>query len=255
VDDNGTTDSNGDADSASGGGAGLAATGSDEKTRGVLRRGATAAIRGRLGGVSALVLGVVGIAVAVVGAFLIVRLGFGATSTVDRLMEPVDESIDRIEVRIDQADDAVDRTGLEPERLAELRARSDGLLDMTISANEIFLSVKDHPIYGWLPTDLSKLESALADFHGAAASIDGVVSDVRTGSGLRASDAVIVADALDGMQSRVTGIRSSVEDASRSVRRWIRIGAVAAFLVALWGLWAQVCLARRGWRGTRGRSL
>jgi hypothetical protein len=55
------------------------------------------------------------------------------------------------------------------------------------------------------------------------------------------------------MQAQVTDTRVLIDEAESSLRSWIRLGSFIGFIASLWGLWAQVVLARRGWRGFRGR--
>ena len=209
--------------------------------------------RRRLAGVLALLLGVVGMALAVVVGFLVLRTGFGATGVVDDLIQPVDRAIDRLETRIDQTDDAVDRDGLAPEAVEQLSIRSQSLTDMAGSANDIFSSVQDHAIYRYLPADLADLESSLEAFEDSAALVGDTVSGLGDGEALDAPDARILADELDSMQTRVGDAGDAVDRASRSLRRWIRLGSFAGFLGSIWGLWSQFCLARRGMRGLRGQ--
>lgn len=213
------------------------------------------AVRARLFGFLALILGVVGIVLSVIALFLVLRAGFGVTSAVDDLLEPVSATIDRLETRIDQADDTVDRDGVAPEQMPALRARSEGLLDLTGSAVDLFAAVRDHPVYQWLPADLSALESSLDDYAGGASRIEEVVGRTADGAGLSAADSSTVATEIDTLQAGVVDVRQAVVEAARSLRRWIRIGAFFGFLGVLWGLWAQFCLARRGLRAVRGRPV
>ena len=62
-------------------------------------------------------------------------------------------------------------------------------------------------------------------------------------------------DEIDGMQSSVLDAREDLDDAKSSLRSWLRIGGLLGFLVSLWGLWSQVALGRRGWRGLRNRPV
>lgn len=213
------------------------------------------AVRARLIGFLAVILGIVGIVLSVVALFLVLRIGFGVTSAVDNLLEPVSATIDRLETRIDQADDAVDRDGVMPEQMPELRARSEGLLDVTGSAVDLFTAARDHPMYRWLPAELSALESSLGDYADGASRIEEVVDRTADGDGLSAADSSTVAAEIDTLQAGVVDVRQAVDEAARSLRRWIRIGAFFGFLGALWGSWAQFCLARRGLRAVRGKPV
>ncbi len=212
----------------------------------------TGAGRRRAAGVLALLLGAIGTLLAVVFAFLGLRLLFGASGTVDDLMGPVTEAFDRLEERIDQADDLIDRRGIETEDVSELRARVDSLVDVSTSANRSFDAVQDHAVYGLLPADLSGLDDALDRFETSADNID---ESLGTAPTVRAAAAAAMADEIDGMQGRVTDARATIDDAASSLRSWLRIGGLLGFLVGLWFLWSQLVLARRGWRGVRNQTL
>ncbi len=209
--------------------------------------------RPRLVGLLALLLGVIGSVIMVFTAALVIRLGFTASDTVDRLMEPVEVSFDRMEARIDETDDLVDREGIVDDRVDELQARVDGLVDVSTGAHQVFETIEDHPVYGFLPAELSTLGEALADFETAANTIDDRLGTATNGDRIEGPAAAAVADQLDGMQSRVSEVRELISSAASSLRWWIRFGALLGFLGSLWGLWGQISLARRGWRGFRGR--
>jgi len=212
-------------------------------------------LRRRLTGFLALVLGVVGMLASLVVAFLILRTGFSATSTVDNLLSPVAETIGRVETRIDQADDVVNRNGVASELMPELLARSEGLSDVAGSGRELFTTVTDHPVYGLLPAQLDPLTDALDEFAASAVRVDEVVTSAAEGRDLKAADAELVADELDGLQAKVAGAGDALDDATRSLKRWIRFGAFIGLLVSLWSFWAQFVLARRGLRAVRGRPV
>jgi hypothetical protein len=211
--------------------------------------------RSRIAGLLALVLGIVGSLLMVVLAVLSIRMGFRASGTVDRAMEPVEVAFDRMEARIDEADDLVNRVGTDPDGVDELQARVDSLVDVTTGADQVFASVESHPLYRLLPAELSPLGDALGDFTDSANNVDELLGDTSNGTLLTPAVVDGVADQVDGMQSRVTSARTLLLDAATSLRRWIRIGSFLGFLGSLWGLWAQIQLARRGWRGSRGRDL
>ena len=58
---------------------------------------------------------------------------------------------------------------------------------------------------------------------------------------------------LDELQGRVSDVRELLGSATSSLRRWVRFAALLGFIAALWGLWGQISLAKRGWRALRGR--
>lgn len=206
----------------------------------------------RFGGALALILGVIGVLLALVLAFAALRMLFGASGRVDDAMAPVTSAFDRLEERIDEADDLIDRRGIDEEQVGELRARVDGLVDLADAADRGLEAIEDHPVYGLLPADLSGLGDSLDRFSASAAAIDESLGSSPT---VRSAAAAAMADEINGMQDRVTDARTTIDDAASSLRTWIRIGGLVGFLIALWMLWSQVVLARRGWRGVRNQPV
>lgn len=213
------------------------------------------ALRSRFAGFLALALGVVGVVASVVFAVLVVRAGFGAGSAIDSILAPVSNTLDRIDTRIDQADDDVDRDGVPVELMPTLRARSEGLLDVASSGRDLFTTVEDHPIYQWLPAEMGPLGESLTTFSDGANNIEDLVSGTAENRPLSATDAGVIADEIDVLQAEVAGAGEALDNAARSLKRWLRLGALFAFLASLWSGWAQYCLARRGARALRGRPV
>jgi hypothetical protein len=201
----------------------------------------------------ALLLGLVGILIVLVFALASIRFGFTASDTVDRAMEPIEFSFDRLETRIDETDDLVGPDGIDPDRIDELQARVDGMVDVSTAAHQGFESVEDHPVYGLLPAEISDLGAMLAEFEASANTIDSRLGSASNGQQLSDPAVQAVSDELDDMQSRVSGGRELFGDARSSLRRWIRLGAFLGLLGALWGLWGQISLTKRGFRGLRSR--
>lgn len=209
----------------------------------------------RFVGLLALLLGVIGVLVMAIFAIASIRIGFAASDTVDRAMEPVESAIDRMEARIDESDDLVNRSGIDSSRVDELQARVDGLVDVSTGAHQGFEAVDDHPVYRWLPAALSTLGDELAGFESSAERIDSLLGSSSGGQTVAASAVSGIADELDDMQARVSGLRAMITDAESSLRRWIRLGSFLGLIGSLWGLWGQISLAKRGWKGFRGREL
>lgn len=206
----------------------------------------------RLVGTVATVLGLVGVVVSVVLAVLGLRLLFTASSVADRAMSPIEAAFDRLEQRIDETDDLIDRQGVDAADGPELRARVDGLVDVASLANRGFETIDGHPLYRFLPADLAPLGESLASFEESAVAVD---EQMGPGGSVRATAATRMADQIDGMQGRVTEARDRLDGATSSLRSWLRLGGLIGFLMALWGLWAQWSLVRRGWRGFRNRPV
>ena len=230
-----------------------------DRTKRVERAGepapATGGPRRRLVGLLAMLLGVLGCLLAVVSAFLMLRLLFGASGAVDRLMEPVDRGIERLEVRIDQTDDLIDSGTIDPGNVDELRARIDGLVDITNGVGQGLDRIESHPLYGVLPAGTGDLGSAVDDFVDGAAEIDDRLGRAADGDDVSPAVAATIGDRVDAMQAGVSDVRELADDAASSLATWTRLGSIVGFLASLWGLWAQVSLTRRGWRGFRGRPI
>lgn len=206
----------------------------------------------RLVGLLALILGIGGSVLAVLLAGVMIRVGFTASDTTDRAMEPVVAAFDRLDERVDQTDDLVDPEGIDPDEMGELSARIDGLVDVATGAHQGFEAIDDDPLYGLLPAELSTLRGELADFEDSATTIDDAMGSSSTVSPATAKR---ISDELDGMQSRMSDVRSMINDATTSLRRWLRFGSFLGFLGSLLILWGQVSLSRRGWRGSRARAI
>ncbi len=209
----------------------------------------------RLAGFAALLLGIIGSVVAVALAAIMIRAGFSASDTAEQAMEPVILSFARLETRIDQTDDLVDRDGIEADRIDELRARVDGLVDIATGTNQSFGAVEDDPVYGLLPADLSSLGTALDSFEQSAEEVDTALRGLGGGEPIAPPVATDVAVRLDAMQAQVSAVQGQMNDSQTSLRRWIRFGSFLGFLGSLWLLWSQISLARRGWRGFRARPV
>lgn len=210
--------------------------------------------RSRIVGLVALLLGIIGSLVMVVVAASVIRFGFTASDTVNRAIEPVEVSFDRMEDRIDQIDDLVDRDGIVDDRIDELQARVDGLVDVSTSTHQGFEAVQDHPVYGLLPTEFSSLGDQLETFETSSTEIDSLLGQAEDGDTISPAATVGVAEQVDSMQGKVREVRESITSAADSLRRWIRLGSFFGFLGSLWGLWGQISLAKRGWRGFRGQN-
>ncbi len=208
--------------------------------------------RRRLVGLLALVIGIVGALLAVVVAAVSIRAGFTASDTVEVAMQPVVVSFNRLDDRIDQTDDLVSASAIDPDRLGELAARVDGMVDVSTGAYQSFEAIDDHPLYQLLPAELSTYGEALAGFEESAVVIDDAMGESTT---ISPAATKRISDELDSMQGRVSEVRVLQADAATSLRRWVRFGALMGFLGSLWVLWAQISLARRGWRGFRARPL
>lgn len=206
-------------------------------------------IGGRLAGTLAAVLGLLGCLLSFALLAIAIRSGFLASDVADTTAEPLTAAVDRLETRIDQADDLIDRDGVSGPEFSELQARLDGLADTSASASQAFSAIDDHILYRWLPIDKSELSMSLADFKQGA---DESVGIATTADSLSAVEAGRIGDRINGMQTSVSGTGDLIESTVDSLTNWIRVSALAGFLLALWSLWAQTSLMKRGWRGMRG---
>lgn len=205
----------------------------------------------RVAGLLALVFGLAGVLLSLGAVIVSIGLGISAGDTAARLTTPIELIIDRLEARVDETDDLITRSGEAAGGKAELGARVDGLVDLTMAGTQAFETIDRHPLYGRLPVDRSGLGNLLSDFAAQAETIDSELGSAGT-AGLTAANAATMSDALDMMQADVTPSRSSLESTGTSLTNWTRLVSVAGVVLGLWSAWAQSWLARRGWRGMRG---
>lgn len=214
----------------------------------VVRRGA--GIGARLAGVAAAVLGLIGCLLSFALLAVSIRSGFTAGSVADTTAEPLAAAVDRLETRIDQTDDLIDRDGVSGSEFSELQARLDGLTDTATSASQAFAAIDEHVLYRWLPIDKSELSSSLAGFRQGAEESVRIAQAVDS---LSPAQAARIADRINTMQTSVSGTGDLVESTADSLTNWIRLSGLGGFFASLWSLWAQTSLMKRGWRGMRGQ--
>lgn len=215
------------------------------------RRDDGSGIGRRLGGFLALVLGLVGCVLSLAFLAASLRSGFSANDLAQDAAEPISDAVGRLETRIDQTDDLVDREGVAEPEVAVLRARVDGMVDTSTSASRAFAAVDDHVVYRWLPIDGDELDTTLQAF---ANEVGAIQADVGTSGEVDAAAASQVADRLNTMQASVTAVGDMIDTMVDSHVRSIRLASLAGFFASLWSLWAQWTLTRRGWRGVRGQQ-
>lgn len=215
----------------------------------VVRSGA--GLGGRLAGILAAVLGLIGCLLSFALLAISIRFGFTAGSVAESTAEPLAAAVDRLETRIDQVDDLVDRDGVSGSDFRELQARLDGLVDTATSASQAFSAIDDHVLYRWLPIDKSELASSLDDFEQGADESDAVALSADS---LNSAQAGRIGDRINAMQTSVSGTGDLIESTVDSLKNWIRLSALGGFFVSLWSLWAQISLMKRGWRGIRGQA-
>lgn len=215
----------------------------------VVRRGA--GVGARLAGVLAAALGLLGCLLSFALLAISIRSGFSANGVAETTAEPLAAAVDRLETRIDQTDDLIDRDGVSGSEFSELQARLDGLADTATSASQAFSAIDDHVLYRWLPIDKTELSSSLADFREGA---DESVGIALPADSLTPAQATRVGDRINAMQTSVSGTGELVESTVDSLTNWIRLSALGGFFLSLWLLWAQISLMKRGWRGIRGDS-
>jgi hypothetical protein len=205
----------------------------------------------RLVGITAVLLGLIGSALSMVAAFASVAVGFGAGDGADRLVAPIEITVNRLEIRVDQVDDLVTPSGATAGSQAELEARVDGLVDLATAASQAFATIDDHPVYGRLPVNIDELGESLATLDEGAMTVEVEMESADT-SGLAARNVQVMSEQLNTMQGSFSTVQAHVDAADGSLTSWIRLGSLTGFFASLWSLWAQTWLARRGWRGLRG---
>ncbi len=214
--------------------------------------------RGRVGrrlmGLIAALLGLIGCLVSVILVLFLLRTALGVGDAADDLMEPISSSVDRLETRVDQTDDLVGRSGVDAADLDQLSARADGLADLADGAQRSFSAIIDHPVYRWLPIDLESLSGDLTTIEQSSTSIAQTARSGADNGRIPTADVSRVRDQLNDLQAGFGQLRASVEAGRDSLVRWIRLATLAGVALALWSLWAQSWLMRRGWRGMLGHA-
>ena len=208
------------------------------------------ALGSRLAGILAAALGLVGCLLSFALLAITIRFGFTASTVAETTAEPLVAAVDRLETRIDQADDLIDRDGVSGSEFSELQARIDGLADTATSASQAFSAIDDHVLYRWLPIDKTELSSSLDQFRQGADESVGIAVNADS---LTSAQAGRIGDRINEMQRSVSGTADLIESTVDSLKNWIRLSALVGFFGSLWSLWAQISLMKRGWRGMRGQ--
>ena len=198
----------------------------------------------------ALVLGVIGSAIAVAAALVVLWLGATAADVVEDTVSTIVAAVDRLDSRLAETSSGVQ----EADRAGELRVRAQRVGDVARHAVESLGAIDDHPLFGRLPVDTTPLSAILERLEDASRALNedlaGAVRDEPVPARLKAT----ITERLTAAQDQLATGNDKINDIQNQLRLWIRLSAFAGFLLCLWGLWAQVALARRGWR-TRAASL
>jgi len=196
----------------------------------------------RIRGAIALVLGIVGALLAAATAIAAILFVFGANNIVDEVVERVNDPISRVDERVSEASTAVEGASGD-----ELNARISGVKDQADAAQAGLGTIVDHPLYGRLPVDTDALESRVQLV------VDEVEAIGDVGSAeVSAQDRTRIRESLDGISETLDGVDTPVTDIADSLRFWIRLSGLGFILLAAWGLWGQVLLARQGRRWMKG---
>ena len=217
-------------------------------------RGSRGGFGRRLLGLIATVLGLAGCLLSLAVAVVMLRFGLAAGDAADGLIEPISSSVDQLETRVDQTDDLVGRSGVDAGDLDLLSARADGLADLSDGVQRSFSAISDHPIYRWLPVELDSLQSVLGDIEESSSSIASAARSGADNGRIPANDANRISEEVNQLQAGFGNVRGVVEEAKDSLTSWIRLATLAGVALALWSLWAQSWLLRRGWRAILGHA-
>lgn len=192
----------------------------------------------RIRGILAITLGVVGSLLAVAALVVSILFVVGANNIVDGIEERITQPIDRVDRQIEETSAAVSTIGA-----GELNARLASIADQATSAEAGLEAITEHPLYSRVPVDVAALESRLNSVVEQA----GELRDESVGEPSGA-DRERIGALLDEVAAPLDGVEQVVQHATDSLRFWIRLSGLAFVLLALWGLWAQVSLAREGRR-------
>lgn len=203
----------------------------------------------RVVGYLALLLGVLGSVIAVASAFAAIWLGATATDVVEDTVSSIVAAVDRLDARLAETASAVN----EADGAGELRARAQGVGDLVTNARESVVALDDHPLFGRLPVDMASLAARLERVEESSGGLMEDLAGITGNEPVSAAVKAQMTDKLTTAQEQLAASNESIQDVGSQLRLWIRLAALAGFLVCLWGLWAQVALGRRGWK-TRAAS-
>lgn len=192
--------------------------------------------------------GLVGALVSVAVAVGSVWYGFAATRTVDRVVERISAPIDRVENRLVELEDSVDTA----EDLPALRARVSSVTEAAAGVTSSLNTITDNPLYDRLPIDTDGLETRLDNLSESAENLNATVNG-GDGSTIEAAKGPIATE-IDKAQDELESSRSMLSDVGDSLKQWLRISAVGGFVLAIWGFFGQLGLARWGRHLQRGYS-
>ncbi len=218
------------------------------------KRGTGGQLGGRFLGLIATLAGLIGCLLSLAVVVVLLRFGLAAGDSTDRLIEPIASSVSQLETRVDQADELVGRSGVPQTDIDLLSARADSLADLADGAQRSLSAIADHPVYRWLPLELEPLEGVLGGIERSSTSIAETAASGADSGRIPTADAAQVSEELNQLQAGFGEVRDAVETARDSISRWMRLAALAGVGVALWSLWAQSWLLRRGWRGVLGHA-
>jgi|GEM_PF-6396269 len=193
----------------------------------------------RIRGIVALTLGVIGSLLAISSLVASILFILGANNIVDGVEERITEPIDRVDGRI--ADTAAALSGIGG---GELNARLASIADQATSAEDALEAITEHPLYSRIPVDTAALEDRLESVADQA----GQLLDAPVDEQPSDADRERIGGLLDEVAEPLDGVEQVVQDAADSLRFWIRLSGLAFVLLSLWGLWAQLSLARGGRR-------
>lgn len=192
-------------------------------------------------GLVATALGAIGSVLSIAAAVAALLFIAGANNVVDDVADRVTEPVARLGGQIQEASEAVVTVDG-----GELGVRLEGIADQAASATTAADVITEHPLYSVLPVDTESLENRLA----SVAAVAGEVGESQVDD-LSAADRSTISSSLDELAGVVGSVDSVVEEATYSLRFWIRLSGLVFVALALWSLWAQVMLFRHGRQRSR----
>lgn len=175
-------------------------------------------------GTTAMVLGIAGMAVSLLGGLWAVRLVTDVGGFADDVASGVGTALARVEDRLGAASQGRDSE--------ETEARLEPVREGFLAAADAADNLASHPLISILPVDDEALQIAVGEV---------LVEDARDG----------VEEALSSAAAGLGAAEEALDDFQGRLRFWVGLAAFLLVLVAVWSAWAQYHLAGWGWRAWR----
>lgn len=204
-------------------------------------------LRRRIVGYLALVLGALGSVVAAAAGLAAIWFGVTAAGITDDTISTITMAVNRLDERLAETESAVGDSPV----IGELEVRAQAISDLARNAEESLSAIDDHPLFGRLPIDTAPVAALLERVQESSVSLRADLAESDGEAIVSAQVTAQITDRLTTARNQLANFDDRIQSIGNQLRLWIRLSALAGFLLSSWGLWAQIALARRGHRARR----